>query len=232
MTRPAGVVRVASYNIHALKDDRAALRRVVLAISPDVLLLQEVPRHPFSSHRIAALAAGFGLTWSGGSRGGTSTTAMTSLRVDQLAAWRESLPTPRFSEPRGYAAVRVALPGYRPLTAVGAHLGLPAADRAAQSRALVDRLRRVEGPLVVGGDVNERAGGPSWQQLGTLLLTAPDPGDTFPAAGPNRQIDAFWSSPGLPVEVADPATCGTPGDRATASDHLPVVIDVRLPPLG
>lgn len=227
MTRPAGVVRVASYNIHALKDDRAALRRVVLAIAPDVLLLQEVPRHPLSSHRIAALAADFGLTWSGGSRGGTSTTAMTSLRVDELAAWRQSLPTPWFSEPRGYAAVRVALPGYEPLTAVGTHLGLPATDRAAQSSALVDRLRRIEGPLVVGGDINERAGGPTWQRLDAVLRAAPDPGDTFPAPGPDRRIDAFWSSPGLPIEVADPATCGTPGDRARASDHLPVVIDVR-----
>lgn len=229
MTREPGVVRVASYNVHAVKDDRAALSRVVQAIAPDVLLLQEVPRHPLSSHRIAALAADFGLTWSGGSRGGTSTTVMTSLRVDHLAAWRESLPTPRFSEPRGYAAVQVALPGYQPLTAVGTHFGLPAADRAAQALVLLDRVGRIHGPLIVGGDVNERAGGPVWTVLGATLQPAPDPGNTFPAAGPDRRIDALWSSPGLQVHVADPADCGTPGDRARASDHLPIVVDVQLP---
>lgn len=232
MTREAGIVRVASYNIHALKDDRAALRRVVHAIAPDVLLLQEVPRHPLSSHRIAALAADFGLTWSGGSRGRTSTTIMTSLRMDQLAAWRESLPTPRFSEPRGYAAVRVAVPGHQPLTAIGTHFGLPAADRAGQSAALLDRLHRIEGPLVIGGDINERAGGPVWQQFGATFRAAPDPGNTFPAAAPDRRIDAFWSSPDLHVQVPDPATCGTPSDRARASDHLPIVIDVRLPAIN
>ncbi|KYH44041.1 endonuclease/exonuclease/phosphatase family protein [Branchiibius sp. NY16-3462-2] len=229
MTRAADVVRVASYNIHALKNDRVALRRVVVAIAPDVLLLQEVPRHPLSSHRIAALAADFGLTWSGGSRGRTSTTVMTSLRVDQQAAWRESLPTPPFSEPRGYAAVRVALPGCQPLTAVGTHLGLPAADRAAQATVLADRLRRIPGPVILGGDINEERGGPAWQQFGAVLVAAPDPGNTFPATNPDRQLDAFWSTPGLSVEVADPSTCGTSRDRALASDHLPAVIDVRLP---
>lgn len=231
MTLGAGTLRVASYNIHALKDDRSALHRVVRTIAPDVILLQEVPRHPLSSHRIAALAADFGLTWSGGSRGRTSTAVMTSLRVDQLAAWRGSLPTPRFSEPRGYAAVQVALPGYQPLTAVGTHFGLPAADRAAQTAALLQRLRGIGGPLVVGGDINERPGGPTWKAFGAALQHAPDTGNTFPAAGPDRRIDAFWSSPGLSVEVVDPATCGTPGDRVRASDHLPVAIDVRLPPL-
>ncbi|PWJ24836.1 endonuclease/exonuclease/phosphatase family metal-dependent hydrolase [Branchiibius hedensis] len=231
MTRGAGVVRVASYNIHALKNDRAALHRVVQAIAPDVLLLQEVPRHPLSSHRIAALAADFGLTWSGGSRGGTSTAVMTSLRVDEQAAWRASLPTPRFSEPRGYAVVQVALPGFQPLTAVGTHFGLPAADRAAQSAALVARLRRIRGPLVVGGDVNERAGGPVWHQLGAILRAVPGASNTFPAAVPDRQIDAFWSSPDLQVQAVDPATCGTPSDRVRASDHLPIVIDVHLPGL-
>ena len=232
MTRGSDVVRVASYNIHALKDDRSALRRVIHAIAPDVLLLQEVPRHPLSSHRIAALAAEFGLTWAGGSRGRTSTTVMTGLRVDQQAAWRGSLPTPLFSEPRGYAAVRVALPGYQPLTAVAIHFGLPAADRATQATALLQHLQRIPGPLVAGGDINERAGGPAWKAFDGVLRAAPDPGNTFPAAGPDRRIDAFWSSPDLQVQVADPATCGTPSDRAAASDHLPIVLDVQLPPIS
>lgn len=228
MSRDPDVVRVATYNLHALKDDPAALTRVVQALAPDVLAVQEAPRHPFSSHRIATLAARFGLTWAGGSRGGTSTTVMTSLRVAAHATWRADLPTPRWSEPRGYAAVRVSLPGTRSLTVVGTHLGLPGADRVAQTAALLRDLQQLPGPLVVGGDVNERAGGPVWTALGRDLVAAPDPGPTFPAAGPDRQIDGLWHSPELTVHLVDPADRCTPGDLVSASDHLPVVIDVRL----
>ena len=48
---------MASYNVRDLKDDVAAAAGVVRAIAPDVLCLQEVPRHPFSGHRVAEFAA-------------------------------------------------------------------------------------------------------------------------------------------------------------------------------
>lgn len=224
-----GRLRVATYNVHALKDDRAALIEVVRAIDPDVLALQEVPRHPLSSHRIAGLAAQWGLTWAGGSRGRTGVALMTSLRVQEVAAWRSSLPVARRSEPRGYAAVRVARPGHEPLTVIGTHFGLPAADRAAQLDRLVQVVTPLTGPLVVGGDFNERPGGRVWQRLGQWLQESPG-GDTFPAAAPDRRIDALWHSPALRVSPVDVQQCGTRGARATASDHLPVAIDVWLPP--
>lgn len=46
-------VRVVSYNVRGLADDVAAAAEVVRALDPDVLLLQEVPRHPASSYRIS-----------------------------------------------------------------------------------------------------------------------------------------------------------------------------------
>lgn len=219
-----GRLRVATYNVHALKDDRAALQDVVRSIDPDVLVLQEVPRHPLSSHRIAALAADLGLTWSGGSRGRTGVAVMTSLRVQVQDAWRGGLPVSRYGEPRGYAAVRVTLPGHQPLTVVGTHFGLSGKDRAAQLDRLLKVLGTLTGPLVVGGDVNERPGGPVWQRLGGGLAEVPG-GNTFPARAPDRRIDGLWHSPSLRVE---PVAVQADGVRR-ASDHRPVVADVWLP---
>jgi len=59
------ILRVASYNLRDFKEDSDAAVRVVRAINPDVLCLQEVPRHVLSSYRTASFAARCGLYWSG-----------------------------------------------------------------------------------------------------------------------------------------------------------------------
>ena len=67
------LLRVATYNLRGLKDDRHAAARVVRAMAPDVLLLQEVPRYPGSSYAISSFArvsvaersGSAGSTWSG-----------------------------------------------------------------------------------------------------------------------------------------------------------------------
>ncbi|MGW5694584.1 endonuclease/exonuclease/phosphatase family protein, partial [Streptomyces asiaticus] len=40
----AAVVRVLSYNIRSMRDDREALARVIRACAPDVVCVQEAPR--------------------------------------------------------------------------------------------------------------------------------------------------------------------------------------------
>ena len=50
-------MRVASYNLKDLTLDRAAAARVIRAIDPDVLCLQEVPRRLGASWRVSALAS-------------------------------------------------------------------------------------------------------------------------------------------------------------------------------
>ncbi len=44
-TEPDGsaVIRVLSYNIRSMRDDTAALARVIAACEPDLVLLQEAP---------------------------------------------------------------------------------------------------------------------------------------------------------------------------------------------
>ena len=227
MSAGAGRIRIATYNVRALKDDRSALARVVRSIDPDVLCLQEAPRHALSGHRVAALAAELGLTWGAGPRGRMSTTIMTSLRVDVLDCVHRMLPVRRFDEPRGYAVATVRLPGHAALRVASVHFSLRPGERPVHARSV---LSAVGGdlPVVVAGDLNETDEGRAWSALASTLRDVGPRTPTFPAAGPVKRIDTVLVSPGL--EVAEPAIELDVQDLVAASDHRPVVVDVQTTP--
>lgn len=87
------VLRVATYNVRGLKDDRRALARVIRALRPDVLCLQEVPRLPVRRHgrpvfsravpvSLTALARAAGLCVAAGGRlNGTAVLASPAVRL-------------------------------------------------------------------------------------------------------------------------------------------------------
>lgn len=219
-------IRVASYNVRAFKQDRAALRRVIQAIDPDVLLLQEVPRHPFSGHRVAAFAQELGLTWGGGRRYRMSTTLMTALRLDVLDFEHHSLPVQARDEPRGYAVATVALPGHQPLRVASLHMSLRATDRRAHVPELLNVVSGDETPVVVGGDLNETPGHDVWTGLGRELIEVSPDADTFNSSAPSKRIDAIFASATLPARV--PTIEWDSKDLPAATDHLPVVVDLDV----
>ena len=94
-------MRVASYNLKDLTLDRHAAARIIRAIDPDVLCLQEVPRYPFSGHRVAELASRCGLLWPGGHRGSGGTTLLAHLRVDVSGSRHVGLDVPPLQRERG-----------------------------------------------------------------------------------------------------------------------------------
>lgn len=228
--RDPHVIRVASYNVRALKDDRAALVEVIRAIAPDVLLLQEVPRHPVSGHRIATFADDVGLTWFGGRRYRMSTTLMTSLRLDVLDACHGRLPVRRFDEPRGFGMATVRLPGHRPLVAASAHLSLRGTDRLPEAKALLGAAATRGLPVVLGGDLNEEPAGKTWRYLARGLREVSADGPTYSAQQPHKRIDGIFASAELPGTTPD---LGLPtAQLAAATDHLPVVVDVDVSALS
>jgi endonuclease/exonuclease/phosphatase family metal-dependent hydrolase len=82
--------------------------------------------------------------------------------------------------------------------------------------------------VVVGADLNDQPGSPTWQAVAGGLV---DPGaagavPTFSAADPRRRIDAIFVD--RRIEVVGYQVLDTPAARR-ASDHLPVVADLRLP---
>lgn len=223
------VIRVASYNVRALKDDRSALVRVIRRIAPDVLLLQEVPRHPVSGHRIANFADEVGLTWFGGARFRMSTTLMTSLRLDVLEAHHDRLPVQPFDEPRGYGTATVRLPGHRPLVVTSVHLSLRPKDRLAQGKLLAARAAGHE-PTVVGGDLNEEPSGRVWRVLRRVMPEASSDTPTYSARDPHKRIDGVFASSGLTGSTPDLGI--DPAELAAATDHLPVVVDLDISALS
>jgi endonuclease/exonuclease/phosphatase family metal-dependent hydrolase len=219
-------LRVASYNVRDLKDDVDAAARVVRAIDPDVLCLQEVPRHPFSGHRVAGFARRCGLMWSGGHRGSGGTTILTSLRVDVAAARHERLPVARMQRERGYAVTSVALPGHAGVEVASVHLSLDADERARHARAILGSLAPGS-PLVVAGDLNEGEDGRAWGVLAERLRPVTEAAPTFTARHPRHRLDVVFA--GGPLEVLPHRAVDL--DRATlvaATDHLPVWVDLDV----
>jgi endonuclease/exonuclease/phosphatase family metal-dependent hydrolase len=247
--RRADLLRLVSYNVHDLRDDRDAVAHVLRSMRCDVACLQEVPRRWFERPRVSRLARECGLRWASGGRPSGGTAVFVSRRVDLVAATAFRLPVHGpFTRTRGAAIATVDLGAAR-LTAASVHLPLQPAQRVTHARMVRARLAANraagEGPtsLVIAGDLNEPPGGPAWAALGYGLTDAAaahgEPAPTFTARRPVRRIDAVLVGPGARVgSVRVPGSVGVgvegawPGmtrdDLWSASDHLPVVVDLLL----
>ncbi|KQX64431.1 endonuclease/exonuclease/phosphatase family protein [Angustibacter sp. Root456] len=227
------VVRVVTYNVRDLLDDRDAVAHVVRACRPDVLCLQEAPRRPLTAHRLRRLARESALRWVSGGRASGGTAVLVHPRLDVVEAAAHRLPvTGWLTRRRGVAAATVATADGARLTVVSVHLSLRAEERVRHVGRVLERWAAQPGPLVVAGDLNELPGGPSWTALGAQLHDVAATGAaTFPARRPRSRIDAVFVGPGVEVvgvHVAG-ASEGLDADVLTAaSDHRPVVVDLRL----
>ncbi|WP_433497110.1 endonuclease/exonuclease/phosphatase family protein [Sphaerimonospora sp. CA-214678] len=232
------MLRVATYNVRSLRDDRAALVRVIRAMRPDVLCLQEVPRLLHWRRRRRELAGDAGMSVAAGGRvGGVAVFAGPAVRLlhgsGHRLRWFAGL------EWRAIAVAVVEKDGRR-YAVCSAHLDLVAGARLRHVTEIVPILERTArgfGALpVLAGDVNEQPGEPAWRYLTGRYTdcfdhaagTRDTPGDgaTFPARDPSRRIDAVFAGAGLSV-----VSCGCPdvppGDLSAASDHRPVVAELR-----
>lgn len=230
------MLRVVSYNVRDLLEDRDALVRVVRALDPDVLALQEAPRRLGARRRLRRLAADCRLTLvcGGPDSGGTALMASGRVRVRQADA--AQLPVERWwTRRRGYAAATLEQAGGPLLTVVSIHLPLSQQQRLDHGARVAARLRELaDPPYLVAGDLNEPPDGPSWTAFAQVVrdaaaaLGADDP--TYPARAPRRRIDGVLVSDGLRLDsVRVPASQDgvDPADLVAASDHLPLVADVR-----
>ncbi|MFD7921765.1 endonuclease/exonuclease/phosphatase family protein [Streptomyces sp. NPDC059740] len=246
-------VRVLSYNVRSLRDDRAALARVVRACAPDVLLVQEAPRFFRWRKAAARLARETGLYHVTG--GATACGPMVLADLGAHVEHTEDVLLPRTPglHRRGLATAVLRVRGAR-LGVASFHLSLAAAERRSQARSLLGHLERwrTEGvpagvrrpgatvPVqhaVVGGDVNEGPAGRAFRSLAEDLTDAWAAKQwggehTNPAAAPRQRIDAVFTTPDVEV-----LACGVPrevpgvreADLRAASDHLPVLADLRVP---
>ncbi|MGV9773969.1 endonuclease/exonuclease/phosphatase family protein [Streptosporangium sp. NPDC003464] len=229
------MLRVASYNVRSMKDDVAALGRVITALHADVLCVQEAPRFLCWRRRRRRLAASGGLTVAAGRRpGGVAVLVGPGVR---LLHGEGHLLKFFFGLERRAIAIAVVEAGGRRVAVGSVHLDLHegarlhhAGEALALLRAAADRFGALP---VLAGDINEHSEGPSWRHLAGHLtdcypVSPRGDGFTFPARGPRHRIDAIFAVAGLPV-----LSCGgaeaDPADLAAATDHLPVVAELGGP---
>ena len=99
MPRP---LRLMTWNLRSLRDDRGAVVRVMRACAPDVLFVQEAPRFFRAQSRLAALARESGMVVAAGGKPAAGVALLTTLRVDvdaPASVWLSR--TPLFYVSRG-----------------------------------------------------------------------------------------------------------------------------------
>ena len=221
-------LRVLSYNVHGMRDDRAALTGLVRDLDPDVVIVQEGPRRFRWRHKCAALADDFGLVVAVGGLPALGNLLLVSLRVRVHETWCLRYPLTPGRHLRGAAFARCSVRGGR-FTVSGSHLATDAGERPDQAARWKEALAVVDGPLIAGGDLNEGPGGGAWRTVADGLTDtagAVSPALTFPATLPRQRLDGLFVSPDVDVERYEVVET----DQARrASDHLPVLAELRLP---
>ncbi|WP_054007410.1 endonuclease/exonuclease/phosphatase family protein [Cypionkella psychrotolerans] len=227
---------VASYNIHKgigtdRRRDLARTMAVISEIGADILALQEADtrfgtrtglldlesiRRDLGLIAVPLKGVGDAHGWHG------------NLLLVRNALVHEvhQLILPGF-EPRGALVTDMLIDG-QPLRVVNAHLGLLPGSRAAQARALLDKLGSLEArPTLLMGDLNEwRGKSASLKTLGEQF-TIGQSRPSFPSRYPLLALDRMMTC--IQGELMDIATHDSPLARR-ASDHLPITARLRLVP--
>jgi endonuclease/exonuclease/phosphatase family metal-dependent hydrolase len=224
----AVLLRILSYNVRSLRDDPAAVTRVIRSAGAHLVFVQEAPAYWRWGPRCAALARKCGMVAIAGGGGGafgnflmsTVAVAVHETRTFRLA---HALMRPQ----RGAALARCSLLGAQ-FMAAGTHLATHADERSAQFASLLAALPAGGPPAIIAGDMNEDHTGPAWRAAATRFTDAgaQSGAPTFSCRTPRRRIDAVFTDPRIAVrsyQVLDSP------DVRKASDHFPVYAELELP---
>lgn len=214
-------LRLLSYNVRSLRDDRAALVRVVRGVDADVVCVQEAPRLFRWRTRCAALAADCGLRVITGGRPAGDMLLLARPGIEVVRGRDVLLTKARHHEQRGLALAVLKL-GDAAVGVASLHLDLVADERLRHAEETVRELDALDVPVIAAGDVNETAGEPAWE---VLAAARPECGARGPTERHGRRIDAAFADPSLRVLRAD--VLGGP-DVEVASDHRPLLVEVAV----
>ena len=242
-TEPDGsaVIRVLSYNIRSMRDDREALARVIRACAPDLVFIQEAPRffrwrkraawlaahdRPGAAlrrrHRGRAPAALFAARHRGtnGGRAAAAHPWTAPQGVRHGGGTDRGRPDRSAELPSEPAARRTPGPGGSAARPAGRHAGRRTPSRPATSTTA--RTGRPSGCWPGGSRTAGRS-----RPWGAE--------HTFPAHDPRQRIDAIFATAGIEV-LGCGVPSGLPGvtepDLRAATDHLPVLAALRVPALA
>ena len=167
LSLPWETIRLLSYNVRSMRDDRAALARVIRRLEPDIACVQEAPRLAFWLRKrrwlarrgalgLAVRERPAGLELYAGPR-----TALLHRRHRLLS------PVPGLHR-RGLVLGLFEVGGVR-LVAASVHLDLVDGPRLRHAEEIVTELESARetfrAPVVIAGDINEEPGGAAWSLL-------------------------------------------------------------------
>jgi len=246
---PRDTLRVMTYNVHSCigMDGKHAPERIARVIArhrPDVVALQELDVGRMrtggvdQAHLIAQyleMAFHFHPAMHvEEERYGDAVLTHLPMRVVRA----EALPLlrgGRLAEPRGAIWTAIDL-GSAELNLINTHLGLREKDRMVQVEALMGPLwvghPDCRQPVILCGDLNARPSSSVCTRIRRRLhdaqmeLTGHRPLHTAPGRYPVARIDHLFVDPTL--EVVDVQVPNAELEQV-ASDHLPLIVEVRLP---
>jgi endonuclease/exonuclease/phosphatase family metal-dependent hydrolase len=226
-------VRLLTYNVRSMRDDREALGRVIRSAEPDVVLVQESPRFARWRSLCAELARRSNLVVVSGGRYAGSNLIMSSLGVDVVSTADVLFTREPGLHRRGTAIAVLSKLGTR-FAVAGTHLDLKEAPRLRH----VDELEEAIAthvpdhvPTIVGGDINDRPGSAVWRALAEVrgdAFAAAGSGSAFtsPAADAHSTIDGVFVDPRISIKAA--RVLDQP-DVVLASDHRPLLVELDVP---
>jgi len=233
-------LRAVSYNIrHGVgMDGKLDLERtadVLRALEPDLVGLQEVDLRVERSGGVnQALELGrkldmhpaFGsfMDYQGGRYGMAILSRHPIVDVSELRL-------PDGNEPRIALITRIRLPAGETMLVVNVHFDWVEDDafRFAQASMLADYLRGLEEPYLLLGDFNDLPASRTLELFNGIATEARKPREsrlTIPSDAPTREIDFLFHGPTDTWRIGGARVI----DEALASDHRPIVADVRLRP--
>jgi endonuclease/exonuclease/phosphatase family metal-dependent hydrolase len=226
-------LRVLTYNVRSMRDDRAALGRVIRAACPDVVLIQESPRFARWRSLCAQLARLGNLVVVGGGRYAGSNLILSTLAVDVVSTADVWFSPDRGLHRRGTAVAVLSKHGTR-FAVAGTHLDLAAGPRlrhVEELHAAIARHVPDDVPAIVAGDINDRPGSAAWQALAIArpdAFAAAGTGDPFTSTArePRQTIDGVFVDRRIAVTAA--RVLDGP-DVVAASDHRPLLVELQLP---
>jgi endonuclease/exonuclease/phosphatase family metal-dependent hydrolase len=226
MVMAVAPLRLATWNVHGLRDDHDALVAVLRALDPDLLAVQEAPAHWRGARRWRRMLRDTGLFAPVRPAVGRHTVVLTGPRVRVVQAWDVPLPRTPGHHHRNALLVRARWDDL--LLRFGAvHLGLDAAERRRHAQWVRDLASSGGEPSVLAGDLNESPDGPAGQMLaagGRMHVLAP--AATFPASAPRHRIDAVVVDDALAATML-PLPPEAARLVAQASDHVPILVEVQ-----
>lgn len=223
-------IRAVSFGKKSSVMDVNAVVEVLRPLNADLIVIREIDKNTKRSGYVdmpAEIASKLGMqqffakamNYDGGEYG---TAVLSRYPIIDSARYILTVPS---GEPGPLAVIKVQVKEGQTLTFAGTHFNANAARREGQPAQLLEFLKDVEGPLIVGGNFNDQLAGDTYLKLKTRFSLICTEGCAFnyPASNPSSHTDYIIYAPAERFRIVENKVGG-----ASTSDHLPVISRMQI----